>query len=231
MSTTDDAPTNEFTTTGFIAKATMLAVVVLAGFFFALIFLFRGTPADVDTSTPACERPASTETDMYGAVTVEGYHPYGAAIVPITAHGPSTTTPAPGCYEHSPQGASAAAATIATLLTSGRTDIVVDHLVIDSPAVEELRQDTAGQATPRTIPDVVGTRIQDYDGDTTTVRVALEEPADTISVNRAALDIHLVWDDGDWKWDLPVRGVRPEKAYGLNGYNPYNTPQEGPAHG
>ncbi|QRY42305.1 hypothetical protein JVX92_15085 (plasmid) [Microbacterium hominis] len=113
----------------------------------------------------------------------------------------------PVCFEHSPIGAALAATTIAFSLTDHSAESTANFWVIDSPGksiyVENARAAEAAQGNlivngfAAQGATVAGFRIDDYTGDTASVRVVVQVPGSA----RGYLggQYTLVWVDGDWR--------------------------------
>lgn len=224
MSTTtteqDRTPRNPWTRWQFVTSLSFLGVVVLAGLIFSAVALIRDDPGPTGTGS-ACQRPASTDTALSGALAVDSWDTRGVAKVPLTPFGPSTTDPAPTCFEHSPSGAAVAAVYIGTLGSTGQTTTVLEHLATDSPATEAMASQVgSAEAVPTTVPTAVAVRLNDYRGDTASVSVVFD-----VAGFYTAGTINLVWEGGDWKWDTPTESLESTQVTSLTGYN--RLPQEG----
>lgn len=221
--TTERPPRNPFTTWYFIAGAVVLAPLAVAGLILSVFFIWQDREtATTDTTVAACERPESTDTSIAGSIPVDSATTVGLAQIPHTVYGPDRTEDgAPVCFEHSPAGAATAAATIATLGDNRQTNIMLEQYGVDGPA-----RDAALAMTPQTEPAptdpsrAVGFRITDYTGDTADVTVVLEKAG---GHHTGSYD--LVWEDGDWKWDVPTAPLAGERIATLTGYNRLDWPE------
>lgn len=228
MSTTDtdtDTERNPFTRKRFILGVALLAVVALAGGILSAILWFDSQRAPLDTTTAACERPASQDTRLAGALAVDGWDLIGASNLPMTPFGPATTRDgSPSCFEHSPAGAATAAAHMATLGSNGQLRTVLEDMSVDSRATDAfLTQLPATEPAPTFAVQPVAVRLADYDGDTATVTVVT-----TTEAGYRAGDFQLVWEDGDWLWDTPTEGINVTVPSSLSGYNRIPQPEETP---
>lgn len=223
MSTTETPKPNPFTRPRFIAAATVVGMVALAALIMSLIVHFDQDGEGRDLSIPACERPASSDTDYSGALTVDRWQTVGAAALPATPFGPSEIEDTPGCFEHSPAGAVTAAVYVATLGSSGDIRMVLEDMSVDSPNTEAFLAEVSGaeQATPIR---PAGLRLADYSGDAATVSVVFDHQG-----RHPVVTIDLLWEDGDWKWNTPSQSLSVTETNTLTGYN--RIPQEDPTNG
>lgn len=223
MSTTDETheetTRNPFTRWPFVLGALFLGLVVVAG----TVLAFLTIPDDATTADgPACERPASTDTTVSGALPVDGWVLRGAAATPDTPFGPDRVRDgAPVCYEHSPAGAAVAAVHVVTLGSNGSTTTALEGLGVEGDATDAaLAQTPDPEPVPEEPVPPVAFRVSDYTGDAATVVVVMDTAGGT-----RAVTVDLLWD-GDWKWDVPTESLDVTAVYSLNGYNRIPTPQE-----
>lgn len=219
---TPDTERNPFTRKRFILGVLLLALVALAGAILSAVLWLDSQRAATSTG-PACERPPSEDTRLAGAVTVDEWTLNGSAPLPITPFGPSRTEGgAPACFERSPAGAAVAAAHIITLGSNGQTALVLEEMAKDSPATEQfLAQLPSSERAPSFSVQPVAVRVADYDEDRAVITVV-----STTQAGPRAVDLSVVWEDGDWVWDTPTESLNVTVPASLSGYNQIEQPEE-----
>lgn len=225
-STETEKDPNDLTRPRVVIGLTFFGLVVLAGLILSTIFILEDRRDLPGADTIACERPASTDTGYSGTLPVDNWQRINAAYVPVTHFGPARISEAtPTCYEHSPAGAVTAAVYIATLGSTGQTMTVLDHMSLDNANTDRFK-DMVGsdEAVPANPPHPVALRLNDYQGDAARASVVLE-----LNGRYSVVDIDLVWDDGDWKWNPPSESLSVTTADTLAGYN--KIAQEEPTNG
>lgn len=216
---------NSLTRPRVIIGATVLGLVALLGLIMSFYFSFEDRRGLPHADTPACERPESSDARYSGTLPVESWQYLNSAYVPVTHFGPSLVEEnIPTCYEHSPAGAVTAAVYIATLGSTGQTMTVLDHMSVDSPNATAFREEIGSdEAVPGNIPNPVGLRLNNYTGATAETSVVL-----SVTGTLLVVDIDLVWEDGDWKWNPPSESLDVTTTSTLTGYNKI---QEAPTNG
>lgn len=216
QTTEKDSPSNPFMHWKFVASMALLVPVLLAGGLMAGYFVWQDTKNSPDTTVAACSRPASEDTDVSGAIPVDGSGADTAPHIPSTPYGPARIEDnVPVCFEHSPAGAAVAAATIAALTSNGQTTPALEELSLDTPA-----RDAALELTPEieTVPEVpvrpTHVRVDDYTGDAATVTVVVDAEG-----TKVAGSFSVAWEGGDWRWDVPTKPVRGSAVPTLTGFN------------
>lgn len=212
--TTDEAPGNPFNTSKVKRSVLVLGVVLVGALVFIIYNAFQATQLP-DANTPACERPASTDTSLTGAVPVDEWHELGASQLPVTVFGPSTLEgPVPSCFEQSPAGAAITAAQVLTLASNGNTTLVLEEMAVDSQNTDRFLAMTTTETVPTDPVEPVAVRVNDYTGDEATVTVV-----GTTEAGYRAMDFRLVWQDGDWKWQTPSESLSADVVPSIVGYN------------
>jgi hypothetical protein len=220
---TEQPKKNPFTTWYFLLGVAILAPLVVAGLALSIhLKLQENEAGQVDTTVAACERPESHDTSIAGAIPVQTGTNVGVSQIPSTVYGPDRTEGgAPVCFEHSPAGAATAAATMATLGDNRQTNLLLEQYGIDGPALDAaLAMTPETESLPEHISRAVGFRITDYTGATADVTVVLEKAGNFIPAQYS-----LVWEDGDWRWDVPTAPLTGERLTSLTGYNRLDWPE------
>lgn len=207
---------NSLTRGRVIIGATLLGLTVLMAIIMSIDFHLEERRGIPHADMPACERPESSDTDYSGTLPVDAWDRIGFAYVPKTSFGPSHEDDgAPTCYEHSPAGAVTAGVYIATLGSTGQTNTVLTHMSVDSPNTDRFREMVGSdEVVPSAVPEPKGLRLNNYTGDTANVSAVL-----LTHVGYRVVDIDLVWDDGDWKWNPPSKSLSVTTVNTLTGYN------------
>ncbi|QOT19807.1 hypothetical protein [Paenarthrobacter sp. YJN-5] len=215
---------NPLTKPKFIIAAVVVAIIIALGVILALIPKGSGSPT-ADPSTTAANTPSAQPSDT-SAASICGL-PAGNQAKPATTptdtkweligkiaaptapkqYGPGKTA-ADGlrsCFAHSPTGALYAGANLIILGSSGRPNILAQHLVVDGPQRDKMLAAPETSA-PTTAPfQLVGYKILDYTGD----RAVVEYGIKTANGSVGSVPVAMQWQDGDWKWVLPATG-QPE---------------------
>lgn len=218
---------NPFTKPGFIIAAALVLALIAAA---VVIFLRpQGEPNAQSAPAPAasigsaaaspgasagagksvCGLPGGEETAL-GTAPESEWELLGTMAVPsdpLTA-GPGTVGPdgLRSCFAQSPTGALYATANIWASSFNGYAKQVYLELAADSPsrdkAVKAIRD--GKKVGGRTSPDVqiAGFLIHSYTPESAVVELAIKSSDD----GYGALSTSLLWEDGDWKLDIPAAG-------------------------
>lgn len=221
---------NPFTKPGFIISAALILALIAA---VALIFLIpKGNSEEqpiattpnppatasatkpTDTSKSICGLPDSTETAL-GAAPKTEWELVGTMAVPTD---PKTTGPGTvranglkSCFAHSPTGALYATANIWATAFYGDANLVYQDLTIEGPARDAALkaitsgQDVGGGTAPKM--QIQGFIIRRYTPNAAVVDLAVRTETGAIG----SLSTSLVWQEGDWKLDIPAAGGNPFK--------------------
>lgn len=234
-----------FTRPGFLTAAgVVLVLIVLAGF-----LVFTGDDDAPDTAPDAGRAPTSstapttsTDTSAEGECDL----PADDQTIPTTAPatswtlvgtiaapssptaGPATTISATGlrsCYARTPTGALFAAANFLALVNNPDTLTVgVDELAADGPGrdllLELARTNPTAVLGSGTGFQVAGYTFLSATQDATSISIAVGNTG-----GLAGVPLTVVWQDGDWKVDLPPDGNVAGSAAPINslaGYVPWS---------
>ncbi|MDR6989217.1 hypothetical protein J2Y66_003732 [Paenarthrobacter nitroguajacolicus] len=231
QSTESTTESNPFTKPGFIIAAALVVALIAAAVVIFLIPKGQGNapPAPPESSNSAtvspsaspasgksvCGLPAGKETAL-GSAPKSKWELVGTMAVPTD---PSTTGPGRvskeglrSCFAQSPTGALYATANIWAASFNGSARQVYLDLAADSPtrdkAVQAIKdgKDVGGGSSPKV--QIAGFIIHSYTSTAAVVELALKSP----DGGYGALSTSLLWEDGDWKLDMPAAGggtVRP----------------------
>ncbi|QQQ64350.1 hypothetical protein [Paenarthrobacter ureafaciens] len=217
--------TNPFTKPGFIIAAALVAALIAAT---ALIFLLpkeqgntQATPTQqpgsttpspstsVDSDESVCGLPAGKDTAL-GTAPKSTWELVGTMAVPTdpSKAGPGTVSKdgLRSCFAQSPTGALYATANIWAGLFNGHAKQVYIELTADSPtrdravkAIEEGKE-VGGGSSPKL--QIAGFSVHSYTPTAAVVELAFE----SADGGYGALSTSLLWEDGDWKLDMPAAG-------------------------
>lgn len=231
QSTESTTESNPFTKPGFIIAAALVVALIAAAVVIFLIPKGQGNaqPAPTESSSAAtaspsasaasgksvCGLPAGKETAL-GSAPKSKWELVGTMAVPTD---PSTAGPGTvgkeglrSCFAQSPTGALYATANIWAASFNGSAKQVYLDLAADSPtrdkAVQAIKdgKDVGGGSSPKV--QIAGFIIHSYTSTAAVVELALKSP----DGGYGALSTSLLWEDGDWKLDMPAAGggtVRP----------------------
>lgn len=206
---------NPWTRWQFVLGATFLTVVFAVGGIVAALMWWESRTWERDTTVAACERPTSKDYQLTGAIPVHDWRTLGASPLPVTDFGPSREEGgAPVCYERSPQGAAMAAVHVATLASNGSTELVLEHMALDTQTTRDHLAATDQEAVPADPTRALAVRMADYSSEEATVAVVLETQS-----GPHVMDFTVVWEDGDWRWDTPTESLTADYLPSLSGYN------------
>ncbi|MCD5342797.1 hypothetical protein LR392_11255 [Arthrobacter sp. AK04] len=216
---------NPFTKPGFIIAAALVVALIAAA---VVIFLIpkgqeNAQPAPVNPGSSAsaspslsagtgksvCGLPASSETAL-GAAPKSKWELVGTMAVPTD---PSTAGPGTvgkdglrSCFAQSPTGALYATANIWAASFNGYAKQVYLELSADSPsrdkAVQAIKEgkDVGGGTSPKV--QIAGFIIHSYTPENAVVELAIKSS----DGGYGAFSTSLLWEDGDWKMDIPAAG-------------------------
>lgn len=232
-----------FTRPGFLVSAgVVLIIIVLAGF---LVFTGgdddqQATPVDpirtaettVSSSAPSndasgCDLPDDNQAVPVAAPDTEWALVGTVAAPSSAAAGPAVLDPATGvrsCYAQTPTGALFAAANFLAA-TSDPTGIeaAVDQLAAAGPGrdalLEAIRTDPQSVVGTGSRYQIAGFTFLSYTDDVTTVSLAIAATG-----GLAGVPLTVVWEDEDWRVDLPADGNPAGQASpisSLAGYAPW----------
>ncbi|WGM22897.1 hypothetical protein QEH68_22505 (plasmid) [Paenarthrobacter sp. OM7] len=231
QSTESTTESNPFTKPGFIIAAALVVALIAAAVVIFLIPKGQGNaqPAPADSSSAAapspsasaasgksvCGLPAGKETAL-GNAPKSKWELVGTMAVPTdpSTAGPGTVSKEGlrSCFAQSPTGALYATANIWAALFNGSAKQVYLDLAADSPtrdkAVQAIKdgKDVGGGRSPKV--QIAGFIIHSYTPTAAVVELALK----STDGGYGALSTSLLWEDGDWKLDMPAAGggtVRP----------------------
>ncbi|MEV7649074.1 hypothetical protein [Arthrobacter sp. NPDC089319] len=218
---------NPFTKPGFIIAAALVVALIAATM--VIFLLSKGqdnaqpAPAPAETSGSAtvspsasaganksvCGLPGSSESAL-GTAPQSKWELLGTMAVPAE---PSTAGPGKvgrdglrSCFAQSPTGALYATANIWAASFNGHAKQVYLELAADSPsrdkAVQAIREgkDVGGGASPKV--QIAGFIIHSYSPEAAVVELALKSNDGGLG----ALSTSLLWENGDWKLDMPAAG-------------------------
>ncbi|WP_311214546.1 MULTISPECIES: hypothetical protein [unclassified Arthrobacter] len=231
QSTESTTESNPFTKPGFIIAAALVVALIAAAVVIFLIPKGQGnaqpTPTEsvsAATASPSvsaasgksvCGLPAGKDTAL-GSAPKSKWELVGTMAVPTdpSTAGPGTVSKEGlrSCFAQSPTGALYATANIWAASFNGSAKQVYLDLAADSPtrdkAVQAIKdgKDVGGGSSPKV--QIAGFIIHSYTSTAAVVELALKSP----DGGYGALSTSLLWEDGDWKLDMPAAGggtVRP----------------------
>lgn len=225
QSTESTTESNPFTKPGFIIAAALVVALIAAAVVIFLLPKGQGNaqPAPTETSNSAtakpsgsapagksvCGLPASQETAL-GTAPKSKWELVGTMAVPTD---PSTSGPGTvgkdglrSCFAQSPTGALYATANIWAASFNGYAKQVYLELAADSPsrdkAVQAIKEgkDVSGGSSPKV--QIAGFILHSYTPEAAVVELAIKSS----DGGYGAFSTSLVWEDGDWKLDIPAAG-------------------------
>ncbi|MFF2842430.1 hypothetical protein [Paenarthrobacter sp. NPDC057981] len=225
QSTESTTEANPFTKPGFIIAAALVVALIAAA---VVIFLLpkgqenaQPTPANSSSAAAAtpsasaaadksvCGLPASKETAL-GTAPKSKWELVGTMAVPTdpSAAGPGTVGKdgLRSCFAQSPTGALYATANIWAALFNASAKQVYLELSADSPtrdkAVKAINEgkEVGGGSSPKL--QIAGFAVHSYTPTAAVVELAFK----TDVGGYGALSTSLLWEDGDWKLDMPAAG-------------------------
>ncbi|MEO5315186.1 hypothetical protein PV772_13870 [Pseudarthrobacter sp. CC12] len=213
---------NPLTKPKFIIAAVVVAIIVALGIILALLPRGGGIPAaepsNTGTTTPSAQPSAAADASICGLPSGDQAKPattptdtkwelIGKIAAPTspTKYGPgkTDTNGLRACFAHSPTGALYAGANMIILGSSGRPDLLAQHLVVEGPERDKMLSEPSTTA-PATAPfQIAGYKIVDYSGDRAIVEYGLKAANGSVG----AVPVAMQWEGGDWKWVLPASGM------------------------
>ena len=155
----------------------------------------------------ACGLPAGSQAKPATTPTDTKWELIGKIAAPTSPkqYGPGKTA-ANGlrsCFAHSPTGALYAGANMIVLGSSGRPDLLAQHLVAEGPERDKMLSE-APTSAPATAPfQIAGFKVVDYTGDRAVVEYGLTAANGSVG----SVPVAMQWQGGDWKWVLPASGM------------------------
>jgi hypothetical protein len=227
QSTESTTESNPFTKPGFIIAAALVVALIAAAVVIFLLPKGQGNaqpaPAPVESTSPAtadpsasagtgksvCGLPATKETAL-GTAPKTKWELVGSMAVPTDSStaGPGTVANdgLRSCFAQSPTGALYATANIWASSFNGYAKQVYLQLAADSPtrdkAVQAIKEgkDVGGGTSPKV--QIAGFIIHSYTPTAAVVELAFK----STDGGYGALSTSLLWEDGDWKLDMPAAG-------------------------
>jgi hypothetical protein len=235
---TENEDQNPLTRPKFIISAVVVAIIAALGIILALVPRGDGTPqtepapagAGSSSAQPTptldasvCGLPSGEQAKPATAPAETKWELVGKIAAPTSPKqfGPGRTE-ANGlrsCFAHSPTGALYAGANVLALASSGRNDLVLRYLTVDSPERNKMLSssvpaDTSGGPSVQ----LAGFRFSDYSGDRAVVEYGFKASNGTFG----SLPVVLQWSGGDWKAVPPASGQPEGKQLAdLNGFIPW----------
>lgn len=237
--TTDKDERNPFTRPGFILSAALIVALIAA--VAVIAFLPRGdNEPDAQTIAPTSSAPSSTEAakpagrgsvcglpgdeeTALGSAPESDWELVGRMAVPSApeAAGPGVVDESGfrSCFAQTPTGALYAAANIWATGFFGNPTKLYQELAADS-SVRNQALEAIANGEDVGSPNVPGMQIRgfilrSYTDQEATVDIAVE----TENGSYGSLPTPLVWEDGDWKIDLPPTGnTGLQQLQNLNDY-------------
>ena len=229
---------NPLTKPKFIISAVVVAIIVALGIILALVPKGGGTPSpepsNAGTSTGSgqpsatsvasvCGLPSGDQAKPATAPTDTKWELVGKIAAPTSPKqfGPGKTE-ANGirsCFAHSPTGALYAGANIVILASSGRNDLVLQYLTVDSPERDKMLSSSApaGSSGGPSF-QLAGFKLTDYSGDRAVIEYGFKVSNGTFG----SLPVVLQWSGGDWKAVPPASGQPEGKQLAdLSGFIPW----------
>ncbi|MDR6623616.1 hypothetical protein [Sinomonas atrocyanea] len=229
---------NPLTKPKFIISAVVVAIIAALAIILALIPRGGGTPAagpataaaGHSTAQPSpaseasvCGLPSGDQAKPATAPADTKWELVGKIAAPTSPQqfGPGRTQ-ANGlrsCFAHSPTGALYAGANVVALASSGRNDLVLRYLTVDSPERTKMLgssapADTSGGPSVQ----LAGFRISDYSRERAVIEYGFKASNGTLG----SLPVVLQWSGGDWKAVPPASGQPEGKQLAdLNGFIPW----------
>lgn len=225
QSTESTTKANPFTKPGFIISAALVAALIAAAVMIFLLPKGQGNaqPAPTASSNSAtaspsasaasgksiCGLPASQETAL-GTAPKSKWELVGTMAVPTdpSKDGPGTVgkNGLRSCFAQSPTGALYATANIWAASFNGYAKQVYLELAADSPsrdkAVQAIKEgkDVSGGSSPKV--QIAGFILHSYTPEAAVVELAIKSS----DGGYGAFSTSLLWEDGDWKLDIPAAG-------------------------
>ncbi|WP_104045449.1 hypothetical protein [Arthrobacter sp. ZGTC412] len=227
QSTESTTESNPFTKPGFIIAAALVVALIAATIVIFLLPKGQGNaqpaPAPTETNSSAivspsasagadksvCGLPGSNEPTL-GTAPQSKWELLGTMAVPTdpSTAGPGTvgTDGLRSCFAQSPTGALYATANMWASSFNGYAKQLYLELSADSPsrdkAVQAIKEgkDVGGGTSPKV--QIAGFMIHSYTSEAAVVELAFK----TADGGYGAISTSLLWEDGDWKLDIPPAG-------------------------
>jgi len=227
--------------TGYLAGTVLLAVVLLG-----LYTVFLGKdPQNAPVPTAVAPAPATGAPDAQPGDCAQ---PAGPQTVPMTppaggqwelvgflavpsnpdAAGPGQVDPATGlrsCFARTPEGALYAAASFLGATTDARQLPAAVDTMTTGPGrqalLDQLEDDPQRVTGTGARYQLAGFRVTSYTEDVASLSLAVRGSS---SAGLASVPLSLIWEDGDWRVDLPADGDvagRAGQLPSLTGYVPW----------
>ena len=224
---------NPLTKPKFIISAVVVALIVALGIILALLPRGGGSPTaepsnpgstttstqPIEAAASVCGLPSGDQAKPATTPTATKWELVGKIAAPTspTQYGPGKTE-ANGlrsCFAHSPTGALFAGANMIVLGSSGRPDLLAQHLVVEGPERDKMLAEPPTSA-PTTAPfQIAGYKIVDYAGDRAVIEYGLKAANGSVG----SVPVAMQWQGGDWKWVLPATGMTEARQLSdLNGF-------------
>lgn len=228
---------NPLTKPKFIISAAVVAIIAALGIILALLPKGSGNAEPIPPASSTSS--ASSEPSDSSAASICGL-PEGNQDKPVAApagttwelvgkfaapaspkqFGPGLTTSDGfrSCFAHSPTGALYAGINMIIMGSSGRSDLLAEHLVVEGQERDKMLQESVTQ-TPETAPfQLAGYKVIDYSDD----RAVIEYGVTTENGSVGSFPIAMQWQEGDWKWVPPATGQPEAKQLpDLDGFIPW----------
>lgn len=222
----------------FIISAVVVAIIVALGLILALVPKGGGTTSPESTnagpSTGSSQPSATAAASVCGLPSGDQAKPatepadtnwelVGKIAAPTSPQqfGPGKTEPngLRSCFAHSPTGALFAGANVVILSSSGRNDLVLQYLTVDSPERDKmLQKPSAANNFGSPSFQLAGFKVTDYSGDRAVIEYGFKVSNGTFG----SLPVVLQWADGDWKAVPPASGQPEGKQLAdLSGFIPW----------
>lgn len=227
MAEDDDTQQNPFTRPGFIIGAVVVAALIVTAIVLTVLNLNRDNDAappapDPSSSATSSAAPSPEPSGVAGGASVCGLAGEELSGTVTTApaatweyqdvnayptsptYGPAATAPQGYryCFQHSPEGAVFAAATMTIGLFGGveTRSALIEYALTNGAYREELLSEVGSSSSTDVRAAIAGFRLLSYDGDSARVDVAFRGTAQGQNVNGSVV-LDLVWWQGDWKID------------------------------
>lgn len=225
---------NPLTKPKFIISAVVVAIIVALGIILAVVPKGGGAPTAEPSSSGSsttstqpsataapsvCGLPSGDQAKPATTPTDTKWELIGKIAAPTspTQYGPGKTevNGLRSCFAHSPTGALYAGANMIVLGSSGRPDLLAQHLVVEGPERDKMLSEPPTSA-PTTAPfQIAGYKVVDYSGD----RAVIEYGLTAANGSVGSVPVAMQWQGGDWKWVLPATGMAEARQLSdLNGF-------------
>ena len=241
MASEDNEKQSPFTRPGFIAAASVVALIVVCAIILVIVNLSRGNPEPGPTSTSepssttAPSTPAASgdesvcglaDVELSGTVTAAPQTDWKyqdvLAYPSSTSAGPGATDPSGYryCFARTPEGALFAAANITVMSFDNSIRAKwLPYVLSDGQYRDTLLSSGLSAGSDSDVrASIAGFRVLSYDGDHALVDVAFQATGSGQIVNGSFVAT-LVWSDGDWKLDASnANPARIDQLPNMAGY-------------